>query len=65
MAKRKLTEREQLQLQSDHLRKLENLQKGGRRPMTVFSYIVTATGAATLAALFVCLLDRIDQPRKR
>lgn len=33
--------------------------------MTVFSYIVTATGAATLAALFVRLLDRIDQPRKR
>lgn len=29
--------------------------------MTVFSYIVTAT----LAALFVRLLDRIDQPRKR
>lgn len=33
--------------------------------MTVFSYIVTATGAATLAALFVCLLDRIDRPGKR
>lgn len=33
--------------------------------MTVFSFIVTATGAATLAALFVRLLDRIDKPRKR
>lgn len=39
--------------------------QGGRRPMTAFSFIVTATGAATLAALFVRLLDRIDQPRKR
>lgn len=33
--------------------------------MALISYIVTATGAATLAALFVRLLDRIDQPRKR
>lgn len=33
--------------------------------MEIFAYIVTATGAATLAALFVRLLDRIDQPRKR
>ena len=33
--------------------------------MTLISYIVTATGAATLAAFFVRLLDRIDQPRKR
>lgn len=33
--------------------------------MTVISYIVTATGAATLAALFVRLLDRIDHPGKR
>lgn len=33
--------------------------------MTAFSFIVTATGAAILAALFVRLLDRIDQPRKR
>ena len=33
--------------------------------MTVISYIVTATGAATLAALFVRLLDRIDRPGKR
>lgn len=36
-----------------------------RKSMTVFSYIVTATGAATLAALFVRLLDRIDRPGKR
>lgn len=33
--------------------------------MTVISYIVTATGAATLAALFVRLLDCIDHPGKR
>jgi hypothetical protein len=33
--------------------------------MTVFSYIVTATGAATLAALFVRLLDFIDKPDER
>ena len=33
--------------------------------MIVFSYIVTVIGVATLAALFVRLLDRIDQPRKR
>lgn len=32
--------------------------------MVIFSYIVTATGAATLAALFVRLLDAIDHPGK-
>ncbi len=40
-------------------------QGGKENTMEIFVYIVTATGAATLAALFVRLLDRIDQPRKR
>ena len=38
---------------------------GKENTMEIFVYIITATGAATLAALFVRLLDRIDQPRKR
>lgn len=62
MAKRKLTEREQLQSHNDHLRKLENLQKGGRRPMTVFSYIVTAIGAAIVA--LADLLEQYTEGRK-
>lgn len=33
--------------------------------MEIFAYIVTATGAATLAALFVRLLDFIDKPDER
>ena len=40
-------------------------QGGKENTMEIFVYIITAIGAATLAALFVRLLDKIDQPRKR
>ena len=40
-------------------------QGGKENPMEIFVYIIPAIGAAPLAALFVRLLDKIDQPRKR